>query len=133
MRLLQTEADITRYWRAVRKTLEVPSAQLSFVAIDERGVAQPQLTTIDGLAPMPQQHVIDEIVDVLAAVNHRLVPRGSVAVLWTRPGRGPMRPEESAWLRLLDDELRRRGVAAWPPHYANDAYLRVVLADDLAA
>ncbi len=133
MRLLQTESDITRYWRAVRETLEVPSAQLSFLAIDERGVAQPQLTTIDGLPPEPRQRDVDEIVDVLAAINQQLVPRGSIAVLWTRPGRGPMRSGESTWLRMLDDELRRRGVAAWPPHYANDAYLRVVLADDLAA
>jgi len=133
MSLIQTEADITRWWRTVRETLTVPGPQLSFVGIDERGVARPHLTTIDSLPPQPRSELIGELAQTLAEVHRRSVPRGMLALLWSRPGRGPIRAGEAQWLRLLTDELIMRRVPLWPVHYATDAYLRVLGAEDLAA
>lgn len=133
MNLIHTEADVTRWWRAGRESLSVPSPQLSFVGIDERGVVRPHVTTIDSLPTRPQAELIGELAETLSTVHRRSVPRGMLALLWSRPGRGPIRPSEALWLRQLTDELVMRRVPLWPVHYATDAYLRVLGVEDLAA
>ncbi|RLV56636.1 hypothetical protein D9V41_06110 [Aeromicrobium phragmitis] len=133
MILVQTEADLTRFWRLVRAGLDVPSPQVSFVLIDAHGAPSPQVTTIDGLPPRPVTQVVEQLSEVIEESYRRLTPGGTVGLLWSRPGRGPIRAGESAWMRRVGESLRRRRVIAWPAHVANDAYLRVVGADDLAA
>ena len=133
MILVQTEADLTRFWRLVRAGLDVPSPQVSFALFDAHGAPSPQVTTIDGLPPRPMTQLVAQLAEVVEESYRRLTPGGTVGLLWSRPGRGPIRPGESAWMRGVGDSLRRRRVAAWPAHVANEAYLRVVGADDLAA
>jgi hypothetical protein len=127
-----TQADVTKLWRDLLADTGCSRPQFACVCIGESGRVVPDAIELDGLPLVPDQTLLDEIaVRVHSAMTR--VPRGTAALLWSRPGRGPLRPSDRAWLHGLAEALRTQHVATWPAHFANDAYMRIVDVDDLAA
>lgn len=130
---VQTEVDLTVAFKRLVTGHTFVSRELRVLLIAESGrLVEPAMQFTElGSAPEPQ--LLLSWIDQISADSYRLAPRGTVGVLYARPGLGPMRRSDSVWARTLTTVMRRQRIAAWPVHFANDAYLRVTTAADLAA
>lgn len=130
--VIETEADVTRGWKQDLTPLGFSSRQVQVVFIDENGWRIPTKLTSENNSELPPAVVVAEFMEAIARTYYRETPRGTVSLLWARPGIGPLRRSDQIWVRTLMVNLRHHRIPAWPIHFANDAYLRILGADDLA-
>lgn len=128
---IETEADVTALWRTAMGDLNFTHRQLWYVFVDVSGILVPLMNTIDELPRAPQQDELDRLGWVLRQLRDLHAPRGRVAILYTRPGQGPVSQADAAWLHRISEMAESHRLMAWPIHFGNDAYLKRVTPDDL--
>lgn len=132
-RNIHTESDVTDFWKAAMGELGFADTRLYFVLIAEDGEIMPVVNCMDDNPDEPDDDLVTNLGETLAMFVAQFVPGGSVALLWARPGGGPMDDTDRTWAREITNGLRRHHVESWPFHFANDHYLRIIAADDIAA
>ena len=120
---LVDQAALELTWRSLMGRLGFATAQLWVLLVD--GEQPLHVVEVTDVPSAPDQRDVEGVgLLIRQARQHDL----SCAFLYARPG-GPARTAgDMAWARglvALDDR--------WPVHLANDAELRVVAPDDLAA
>lgn len=128
-----TEHDLQQHWRALMGPLGFGQTRLWVILIDPDGFVLPSVVVLEENSAAPDHVMIDNLTSRLREVLDDAGMGVRIAALWTRPGRGSMRGTDRAWLRALHQGFACGRLDAWPLHFANDAYLRIVAPDDLAA
>ena len=130
---IHTQADLHRMWQLLMRPLGFSgrSIWLSFVDPDRRPV--PSLVEIAECDDLPSDRETDALFEMLATVLRDAGPEMSVALLVTRPGHLGTNDDDRALGRRLVEGARRAGVPLEPLHVADDASVRALAPDDLAA
>lgn len=130
---VRSDSDLYQHWRDLMGPLGFIRRRLwiAFFALD--GQVAPVLPTIDDVPARPDARDCDSVMHICAEVLESAIPGGSVAVLYSRPGRGSASEHDRGWARGLAAAAVREGVRMWPVHFANDQLLQVFAPDDLIA
>ena len=78
------------------------------------------------IRPRPQGRISGTSCQRCAHCYDDLGPRNTVALLLTRPGRGPVSPADRVWSQTLTDMAERFAVPLEPIFRANDESLELV-------
>ena len=124
-------ADLHHLWTTLMGPLGFSRRRLWLAFIGPDGTPTPHLTQIDEIPPRADPDLCAPLLDVCAHIVAEDVSGGSVAILYTRPGRHPMSGEDRSWAIGLTEAARAQGVRMWPVHFANDEVLQVFAPDDL--
>ena len=130
---IRSQADLQQLWRMLMGPLGFGRRMLWLQLLDSDGRCTPMLPTIEDPPLVPEEGEVDQVVDFCQQLLDSEVPKGSVAILLSRPGRAGIGASDRRWAAGLTTAARRRGVRCWPIHLANDHELRVFTDDDLAA
>lgn len=127
---ITTQSELYEMWRTLMGPLGFggSSLWLVFVAVD--GVPIRKITQVKDLTEVPDPELALRLMSICAEVAGESGER--LAVLHSRPGRGPLTEQDKAWARTLLDAAEAAEVALLPLHRANDENLLVVAPDDLA-
>lgn len=123
--------DLYDRWRTLITPLGFSRRTMWFAILDADGVMSPQLTQIDDL---PAQVGLSECLPLLEMIDmivSAVMPTGSAALLYTRPGRDAMNDDDRSWGRSLTAAAETVSVSLWPVHFANDRELKVFAPDEL--
>jgi hypothetical protein len=126
-----TDLDLERLWRALMQPLGFWTRRLWIMMIDADNQPVPQLTEIDDIPDELDTQLCEPLMEVSSHLLHSIVPGGSIALLFSRPGRNPMSATDRQVARSLAAAARERCVRLRPTHFANDLVLSVFAADDL--
>lgn len=127
----RTDLELDRFWRAVMGPLGFTTRRLWIVLLDADDRPVPQITEIDDVPDEVEPETCVSLMYVCDDLLSTLVPGGSVALLFSRPGRQPMGPGDREIARELATAAASVGVPLRPTHFANDVVLSVFAADDL--
>lgn len=105
--------------------------RLWIMFIDTDDEAMPQLTEIDDIPYEIDARLCEPLMHMCEHLLDEFVPGGSVAMLFSRPGRNPMTQGDRRLARAVHEAADHAGVALRPTHFANDVTLGVFAADDL--
>lgn len=125
-------AALHERWTALMGPLGFSRRRLWLAFIQPDGTMNPALTQIDDIPGRADATTCAPLLDVCAHIVGEDLDGGSVAILYSRPGRHPMSADDRSWARGLTEAARRRQVRMWPVHFANDEILQVFAPDDLA-
>jgi hypothetical protein len=119
---IHSAADMRQRWRAVMGPLGFSERLLwiGFVGPDRRMVKA--LSQVP-LGPRPRRPIVASTMTALLEVLDGLKDGTTVALLLTRPGRGPISDADRRWARLLTDAAAELGVPIEPVFRANDESL----------
>ena len=81
------------------------------------------------MGPKPRQHTVDDALGRLRGILDKLEPGMTVALLITRPGRGPASPADRKWCSMLTTTAARLGLPLEPIFRANEDSLLMLEAD----
>lgn len=123
---IHDRADLEHAWRALVGELGFGCRSLWLLFLTPDGRPAGPLLTIDDLPDGPHDVAVDDLADLCRTILDGPGGGGSVAVLMTRPGRGPWHVGDRAWARFLTAVVARIGGQEWPVHRAHDAELAVV-------
>jgi hypothetical protein len=128
---IQSPADLRQRWRALMGPLGFSERLLwiGFVGPDRRFVKA--LSQVP-LGPRPRRPIVASTMTALQQVLDRFKDGTTVALLLTRPGRGPISDADRQWSKLLVNVAAEFGMPIEPVFRANDEYL-VQLDPDLEA
>ena len=118
-------ADMGQRWRAVMGPVGFSERLLwiGFVKLDRRMVKA--LSQVP-LGPRPRRPIVASTMTALLKVLDGLKDGTSVALLLTRPGRGPISDADRQWSTLLTEVAKELGVPIEPVFRANDESLVLV-------
>lgn len=128
-----SDADLFQRWRSLMGPLGFSRRRLWILFLAPDGRVAPVLPTIDDVSGRADTGDCGPVVRICADVLESNLPGGSVAILYSRPGRGPVSEDDRTWARGLAAAAAREGVRLWPVHFANDEILQVFAPDDLIA
>lgn len=128
---VRTELDLYERWRTLMGPLGFGRRRLSILFLAADGRVAPVIPTIDDVPECTDGPECGPFLHMCADVLEMVAPDGSVAILYSRPGRSPVSEDDRSWARGLAAAAADQGVRLWPVHFANDAVLRVFAADDL--
>ena len=122
---IHSTADMGQRWRAVMGPLGFSDRLLwiGFVKLDRRMVKA--LSQVP-LGPRPRRPIVASTMTALLKVLDGLKDGTSVALLLTRPGRGPISDADRQWSTLLTEVAKELGVPIEPVFRANDESLVLV-------
>jgi hypothetical protein len=122
---IHSSADMGQRWRAVMGPLGFGERLLwiGFVGPDRRMVKA--LSQVP-LGPRPRRPIVASTMAALLEVLGGLKDSTSVALLLTRPGRGPISDADRQWSTLLTEVATELGVSIEPVFRANDESLVLV-------
>ena len=126
-----TDLDLDRLWRTLMGPLGFGSRKLWLMFLDIDQLPVTQLTQIDEIPYEVDPAQCQSLLEVCRLLLLDTVPGGSVAILFSRPGRNPMTQADRQLARALTRAARDAGVALRPIHFANDVTLSVFALDDL--
>lgn len=126
-------ADLHARWRLVKGPWGFSVPQLFVLLFDEDGIQLPLVVNMNDNPAVPEDEMTENLFAVLSQVMGEHAPRGSVAMMWARPGRGTPRADDLAWIRALNAERPRTGIDTWPIHFGTDDGVRTVAPDELVA
>jgi hypothetical protein len=129
---IRSAADMGQRWRAVMGQLGFSERLLwiGFVGPDRRMVKA--LSQVP-LPPRPRRPIVASTMAALLEVLDGLKDGTTVALLLTRPGKGPISDADREWSSLLTDAAAEIGVPVEPVFRANDESLVLVEAEMSAA
>lgn len=123
---IQSAADMRQRWRALMGPLGFGEKLLwiGFVGPDRR--MYKTLSQLP-LGPRPRRRIIEATVTAVADVIEGLGDGSTVALLLTRPGRGPISDADRQWSAMITDVAAEQGVPIEPIFRANDESLVLVV------
>jgi hypothetical protein len=129
---IHSSADMGQRWRAVMGPLGFSERLLwiGFVGPDRRMVKA--LSQVP-LGPRPRRPIVASTMAALLEVLGGLKDGTSVALLLTRPGRGPISDADRQWATLLIEVATELGVPIEPVFRANNESLVLVKPEFKAA
>ncbi len=128
---ISTQADLHQRWSTLMGKLGFGYPRIYWQFIPPDGSADSLIVELTELPDAPDLASCESLMEVC---RHLLdeTPQGTrVALLYARPGGGPLSSADRAWGRSLTAAARHRGVPMWPIHFANDESLCVLAPDDL--
>lgn len=128
---IETEADVTALWRTAMGDLGFSHRQLWYVFVDVSGTLVPLMNTIDELPRHPDPEQFDQLGWAMRQLRDLHAPHGRVAMLYVRPGRGPITADDAHWIRQIVSMSEEHRLLPWPIHFGNDSYIKRVAPDDL--
>jgi hypothetical protein len=128
---VRTQADLQRTWRALVGNVGFSDRRLWLLFLRPDGRPLGPLLSLEDLPDGPYDLEVDEVVTVCREILAGPGNGGSVAMLITRPGRGPWTVSDRAWARYLTAAADRIGGQVWPVHRAHDRGLVPVSADEV--
>jgi hypothetical protein len=118
-------ADLRQRWRALMGPLGFEERLLWFGLIGPDRCFARKLSRMPVLS-RPQGRILWNLMSALRTLLDDLEPRNTVALLLTRPGRGPVSPADRVWSKTLTDIADRFAVPLEPIFRANDESLELV-------
>lgn len=129
---LVTQADVHRAWQLLIRPLGFSRTSIWVMLIHGDDRPEPQIVEIDDL-PHSSPRSAHQLVQFCVSLLAECCPRGSMALLLSRPGRGPLTAFDLSWAHELQAAASTQDLRLWPLHVADDTCIRVVTSDDLAA
>jgi hypothetical protein len=118
-------ADLRQRWRALMGPLGFEERLLWFGLIGPDRCFAKKLSHVP-VCPRPQGRILWNLMSALRTLLDDLGPKNTVALLLTRPGRGPVSPADRMWSKTLTDMAERFAVPLEPIFRANDDSLELV-------
>jgi hypothetical protein len=106
-------ADLRQRWRALMGPLGFEERLLWFGLIGPDRCFAKKLSHVP-VCPRPQGRILWNLMSALRTLLDDLGPKNTVALLLTRPGRGPVSPADRMWSKTLTDMAERFAVLAGP-------------------
>ncbi|AXT84566.1 hypothetical protein C6I20_04705 [Aeromicrobium sp. A1-2] len=131
--LVRTPAELEAVWRQLIEPLGFASRQIFALLLDRDGVVLPSVLNVAECPAAPDGPMVVNLARSLRQALDDVDPDGSCAVLWARPSDAGTRASDIAWIRAITAAMSIQSLASWPVHTADDAVLRVMSPDDLAA
>jgi hypothetical protein len=122
---VRSAADLRQRWRALMGPLGFEERLLWFGLIGPDRCFAKKLSRVP-VCPRPQGRILWNLMSALRTLLDDLEPGNTVALLLTRPGRGPVSPADRVWSKTLTDMAERFGVPLEPIFRANDEALEQV-------
>jgi hypothetical protein len=122
---VHSSADLRQRWRALMGPLGFEERLLWFGLIGPDRCFAKQLSNVP-VRPRPQGRILWNLMSALRTLLDDLEPGNTVALLLTRPGRGPVSPADLVWSKTLTDIAERFAVPLEPIFRANDESLDLV-------
>lgn len=130
---MRSLADLERHWRSIKGPWGFSQPQLFCQLFDAEGTLMPQIINITECAPLPDQLLLDNLLEIMTDVLADFAPGGSFAAMYARPGDGQLRDADRAWARALTAAGAEAPIEVWPVFLATDVGVRIASPDDLAA
>jgi hypothetical protein len=118
-------ADLRQRWRALMGPLGFEERLLWFGLIGPDRCFAKKLSHVP-VCPRPQGRILWNLMSALRTLLDDLGPGNTVALLLSRPGRGPVSPTDRVWSKTLGDIADRFAVPLEPIFRANDESLELV-------
>jgi len=118
-------ADLRQRWRALMGPLGFEERLLWFGLIGPDRCFAKKLSHVP-VCPRPQGRILWNLMSALRTLLDDLGPKNTVALLLTRPGRGPVSPADRMWSKTLTDMAEKFAVPLEPIFRANDDSLELV-------
>jgi hypothetical protein len=125
---ITTDADLYRFWAALMGPLGFSTRSLWLAVFDENHRPIPVLNPVEGIPVEPTSFLAGWV--AFARTVTEASRAHSAAVLYSRPGTGPMTARDRRWARGIHD-VYDGPVWLRPTHFANDERLLVFAPDDL--
>jgi hypothetical protein len=122
---VHSSADLRQRWRALMGPLGFEERLLWFGLIGPDRCFAKKLSNVP-VRPRPQGRILWNLMSALRTLLDDLEPGNTVALLLTRPGRGPVSPADLVWSKTLTDIAERFAVPLEPIFRANDESLDLV-------
>jgi hypothetical protein len=119
---VHSAADLRQRWRALVGPLGFEERLLWFGLIGPDRCFAKKLSHVP-IRPRPQGRILWNLMSALRTLLDDLGPGNTVALLLTRPGRGPVSPADRVWSKTLTDIAKRFAVPLEPIFRANDEAL----------
>ncbi|WP_090590486.1 hypothetical protein [Auraticoccus monumenti] len=97
--------------------------RLYLAFLDADGLMLPDLVEIDGVPASADPRECRQLLTMCAGVLHDVDSAASLAILYCRPGPGPVRAADRTWPQALRTAAARQGASLWPTHVACDDFL----------
>jgi hypothetical protein len=128
---VRTDRDLDRIWRALMGPLGFRTRRLWILLLDADDRPVPQVTQIDDIPYEIDARLCEPVMHMCLHLLESIVPGGSVAILFSRPGQNSMSQGDRELARALHTAASDTDVALRPTHFANDVVLSVFALDDL--
>jgi hypothetical protein len=122
---VHSAADLRQRWRALMGPLGFEERLLWFGLIGPDRCFAKKLSHVP-VRPKPQGRILWNLMSALRTLLDDLGPKNTVALLLSRPGRGPVSPADRVWSKTLTDMADRFAVPLEPIFRANDESLELV-------
>ena len=122
---VHSAADLRQRWRALMGPLGFEERLLWFGLIGPDRCFSKKLSRVP-VCLRPQGRILWNLMSALRTLLDDLGPGNTVALLVTRPGRGPVSPADRVWSKTLADMADRFAVPLEPIFRANDESLEPV-------
>jgi hypothetical protein len=119
---VHSAADLRQRWRALLGPLGFEERLLWFGLIGPDRCFANKLSQVP-VRPRPQGRILWNLMSALRELLDDLGPGNTVALLLSRPGRGPVSPTDRVWSKTLTDMADRFAVPLEPIFRANDEAL----------
>ncbi|HTZ12650.1 MAG TPA: hypothetical protein VMC78_03335 [Mycobacterium sp.] len=119
---VHSAADLRQRWRALMGPLGFEERMLWFGLIGPDRCFAKKLSQVP-VRPRPQGRILWNLMSALRTLLDDLGPATTVALLLSRPGRGPVSPTDRMWSKTLTDIADRFAVPLEPIFRANDESL----------
>jgi hypothetical protein len=119
---VHSAADLRQRWRALVGPLGFEERLLWFGLIGPDRCFAKKLSHVP-VRPRPQGRILWNLMSALRTLLDDLGPGNTVALLLSRPGRGPVSPTDRMWSKTLTDMAERFAVPLEPIFRANDEAL----------
>jgi hypothetical protein len=119
---VHSAADLRQRWRALVGPLGFEERLLWFGLIGPDRCFARKLSHVP-VRPRPQGRILWNLMCALRTLLDDLGPGNTVALLLSRPGRGPVSPTDRMWSKTLTDMAERFAVPLEPIFRANDEAL----------
>ncbi len=118
-----TETDLTARWQMLMGPLGFGSRRLYLAFIEPDGWMLPSLVDIDDVPASADASLCRPLLEMCRSSMDDAAPGSSLAVLYCRPGPGPVTGADRTWSPALQTAATRAGVTLWPTHVACDDLL----------
>jgi hypothetical protein len=122
---VRSAGDLRQRWRALMGPLGFEERLLWFGLIGPDRCFAKQLSQVP-VRPRPQGRILWNLMSALRTLLDDLGPGNTVALLLTRPGRGPVSAADRVWSKTLSDMAERFAVPLEPIFRANDELLEQI-------
>ena len=119
---VRSAADLRQRWRALVGPLGFEERLLWFGLIGPDRCFAKKLSHVP-VRPRPQGRILWNLMSALRTLLDDLGPGNTVALLLSRPGRGPISPTDRMWSKTLTDMAEKFAVPLEPIFRANDEAL----------